>query len=256
MRPEALRVQAELLAGMRGGAVRAAARWTLVTAATAGCAFMAMPGCKFELDKSEPKADCADYRNEPPGDVTVRFINQTDQPIYLQGRAGCGPIDPFVLTDAEGNDVQWHEDLCVPVCERLRSGDDAPCTFECSRTPLHRIDPHSEYPFHWNGLVLEDVTMDHKCLPEDRNSNSCVRLASLPAGETFQMRAQVHLKVSGCEDGNNEYCECVSPQDATGWCQMDGRHASPQGQAYEMVPATYVAGQSATIDLVFSAAQL
>ncbi|AKT37269.1 hypothetical protein [Chondromyces crocatus] len=198
-------------------------------------------GCEGPLDEQCP----ADFKNEAEGEVTLRFRNESADPIYLgpRTRAACGFFDGFSLKTASGDDVPWYFDPCETTCETLH----AECLADCAEPPVYKIEANGSIDIRWNGLIRQTRALS--C--EGESQTSCTQRVR-PSADLgpLTVTGQIYTQVLDCNANENCDCEPVAPATSCLIPRVGSSDRVTLSGAQPTTSAAYEDGQ-AMVELVF-----
>ncbi|MBW2529083.1 MAG: hypothetical protein JRI23_33205 [Deltaproteobacteria bacterium] len=175
------------------------------TGATGGTGGTAGSGGTGGQDLCSPYLD-----EEPAGQVTVRFVNQSGLPIYLPAMCG-NPI--FELRPFNGDDgIDYAFDpFCLQTCEDLQTSGIIDCAM-CEPSSI-LLPAGQSYDVVWDGTGLEPNLMPDACwaMPGEYGGN-CPKIVRA-ASQAYRIMAKGY---ETCGDGDFP-CAC----DNTGYCTGD-----------------------------------
>jgi hypothetical protein len=152
------------------------------------------------------KEECNAYKNEPSGGtVTVRFRNDSDQPIYLPSGCKNPQFDLTLLDDGEPNGIYQGDWVDPQNCEELMK---VSLPSSCSMSPpiTFLLEPGATRDATWNGLGLaKHVWMPWYCFGLGYPAYYCDRVVTAPKGN-YRIDALGYAECDGCACDDEGVC--------------------------------------------------
>lgn len=167
--------------------------------------------------------------------VTLRFHNDTGQPIFLPGDCQGKPAYQLEVIGAGEDGTSYPFDTsCLQTCADLQQQPPFVCD-ACAPAAI-RIEPGTTREVVWDGTGLRPgFTMPPACWAAPDQGTSCSLIVAAPAG----MWAAHAVAFSECTDG------CT--------CKPDGScFGTPSGQQAQADLASFSFPSETTVDVVFS----
>jgi hypothetical protein len=140
---------------------------------------------------------CAGFDNEEGvTSVTVRFRNDSPQPVYLP--RGCVGIYYTILLAGGSEDTDYTSDgSCGPTCEDLQTHPPVACE-QCPQS-AYRLDPGATHEAVWKGTGLQSgIKMPAACHAYPPPYSECRRRVAAPPGN-YLVTATGFDSCSGCK---------------------------------------------------------
>lgn len=115
-----------------------------------------------------------------PGDLTLRFVNQNNIPVYLP--ATCDDVE-YSITPAAGPDGNYYGNAfgsCSQSCEDLQTEGPIACG-ACLPTS-YRIDPGGALEVKWNQIASHPTMMPTACWSDQQFGPACNQAIAAAAG--------------------------------------------------------------------------
>lgn len=179
--------------------------------------------------------ECASFADQPgTASVTVRFRNDTGQPVYLPTQCGGGIDYTIDLPGGADAPVYVFDHSCLQTCAALQTEPQYECGV-CQPT-VFRLDPGATHDVVWDGTGLFfQWSMPAECWEQPSSNLSCQQIVTA-APALYDVSAIGH---SSC-DGP---CTC----DAQGLC-----FGSPSGQVAQSDPQTIYFPEEALVEVIFN----
>jgi YD repeat-containing protein len=151
---------------------------------------------------------CVPFHDAVPSSaVTIRFINQSGQDVYLP--ATCDQLNVSITPEA-GEDGAYYGPTggsCSQSCDALQSEDPVFCDAAACAPSAIRLPQGETREVVWDGRGQRSAEMPLVCWQSKDAGTTCSQIVNAPAGE-------YRIDVRGFADCG-EGCEC---DDATGVC--------------------------------------
>jgi len=166
-------------------------------------------------DAIDCEATCDSYDNAASsGQMTIRFVNQRAEPLYLD--EGACSLVPYDITGPDGV-VKYQGDSCFPRCQELRESDVYSCAGACAEQPVVVVEPGGFIEFSWQLLHYAYTEMPEFCYGPDVEVQSCGQWQSAAAGN-YDISGRGFADVTCAPDDPG--CGCTFGPDGT--CEIDG----------------------------------
>jgi hypothetical protein len=158
--------------------------------------------------------ECVPFHDaEPASAITIRFINQTGQDVFLP--ATCDSLDYSVTPSAgeDGVDYGPTGGACQQTCDALQSEDPLLCAADACAPSSIRLSTGQVREVVWDGRGQVGAEMPLVCWHSKDAGTTCTQIVNAPAG-SYDVFAQGFAECG-------EACECdesgVCFGEASGW---------------------------------------
>ncbi len=171
-------------------------------------AFVAATACNttistFEDDENDPNGICGAFQDEESiGDATVRFVNETNQNVYLPET--CGLLT-YGIDGQLGDDVHYRgPGSCTQSCGDLQTNSRYDCGLGACQETVRVVPPGGSVEVTWGGRGSRQAEMPASCWLDASAESTCAQVVAAQPG-TYEVSITGY---ASCMSYDNTPCVC------------------------------------------------